>query len=197
MPRLRQGRGPSRRNRPTTSVAKTRQVYAPGRCHNSLLLAVQRRACKIHSPRQHSGQAVETTMSDSASKDTPEQAEFRLYCRDWLAANRPPDPTVRLPLSALEIMTTGQLDYLQAWQKAAYDAGLVGCDYPRSVGGGGRKDCQRVANEEMLTARTPYFPNIIGLGMAAPTVFYHAGEELKQRLLPRLFPARISGARVQ
>jgi len=126
-------------------------------------------------------------MSASARKDSPEQAEFRQYCRDWLAANRPPDPSVRLPLSALEIMTEEQLSYLQAWQKAAYDAGLVGCDYPEEVGGGGRKDCQRVANEEMLAARTPYFPNVIGLGMAAPTVFYHATDELKQRLLPRLF----------
>ena len=126
-------------------------------------------------------------MSASARKDSPEQAEFRQYCRDWLAANRPPDPTVRLPLSALEIMTDAQLSYLQAWQKAAYDAGLVGCDYPVEVGGGGRKDCQRVANEEMLAARTPYFPNVIGLGMAAPTVFYHATDALKQRLLPRLF----------
>lgn len=126
-------------------------------------------------------------MSDSARKDSPEQAEFRQYCRSWLADNRPADPTVRLPLSALEIMTGEQLSYLQAWQKAAYDAGLVGCDYPTEVGGGGRTDCQRVANEEMLAARTPYFPNVIGLGMAAPTVFYHATDELKQRLLPRLF----------
>ena len=39
----------------------------------------------------------------------------------------------------------------------------------------------------MLRARTPYFPNIIGLGMAAPTVFYHGQDALKQRLLPRLF----------
>ena len=126
-------------------------------------------------------------MSDSAREDSAEQAEFRQYCRDWLAANRPPDPQVRLPLSALEIMTPEQLDYLQAWQKSAYDGGLVGCDYPVAVGGGGRSDCQRVANEEMIAARTPYFPNIIGLGMAAPTVFYHGQEELKQRLLPRLF----------
>ena len=84
-------------------------------------------------------------------------------------------------------MTTEQLDYLQAWQKSAYDAGLIGCDYPQEVGGGGRSDCQRIANEEMIGARTPYLPNIIGLGMAAPTVFYHAQEPLKQRLLPRLF----------
>jgi alkylation response protein AidB-like acyl-CoA dehydrogenase len=126
-------------------------------------------------------------MSENEHKDSPEQAEFRQYCRAWIAANRPPEPPVRLPLSPLEIMTPEQLSYLQAWQKSAYDAGLVGCDYPPEVGGGGRSNCQRIANEEMLAARTPYFPNVIGLGMAAPTVFYHGQEELRQRLLPRLF----------
>ena len=113
-------------------------------------------------------------MSSNAEKDSPQQAEFRRYCHEWLQDNRPAEPPVRLPQSPLEIMTRDQLDYLQAWQKAAYDAGLVGCDYPEDVGGGGRDDCQRVANEEMLAAKTPFFPNVIGLGMAAPTVYYHA-----------------------
>jgi alkylation response protein AidB-like acyl-CoA dehydrogenase len=126
-------------------------------------------------------------MSESAREDTPEQAEFRQYCRQWLQANKPGEPPVRLPLSPLEIMTREQLGYLQAWQKSAYEAGLVGCDYPVAVGGGGRKDCQRIANDEMIRARTPFLPNVIGLGMAAPTVFYHGQEALKQRLLPRLF----------
>ena len=126
-------------------------------------------------------------MSESARKDSPEQAEFRQHCKDWLKDNTPGEPPVRLPQTPLEIMTEPQLGYLQAWQKAAYDAGLVGCDYPVDVGGGGREDCQRVANEEMIRARTPFMPNVIGLGMAAPTVLYHGQEELKQRLLPRLF----------
>ena len=122
-----------------------------------------------------------------SEQDTPEQAGFRQYCRQWLHANTPGEPPVRLPLSPLEIMTEAQLSYLQSWQKSAYDAGLVGCDYPVAVGGGGRSDCQRIANEEMIRARTPYFPNVIGLGMAAPTVFYHGQDALKERLLPRLF----------
>jgi len=126
-------------------------------------------------------------MSDSERKDTQEQAEFRRYCKEWIAANHPGEPSVRLPLSPLEIMTPEQMSYLQQWQKSAFDAGLVGCDYPVEVGGGGRSDCQRVANEELLAARTPYYPNVIGLGMAAPTVFHHANEALKQQLLPRLF----------
>ncbi len=126
-------------------------------------------------------------MSQQDRRDTPEQAEFREQARAWLADNRPGEPTVRLPQSPLEIMTEPQLEYLQAWQKAAYDAGLIGCDYPVEVGGGGRTNCQRIANEEMMRARTPFLPNVIGLGMAAPTVFYHGQEELKRRLLPRLF----------
>ena len=126
-------------------------------------------------------------MSESTNKDTAEQAEFRTYARDWLKDNRPPEPPVRLPLTPLEIMTAEQLSYLQAWQKSAYDAGLIGCDYPVEVGGGGRKDCQAIANVEMIAAKTPFLPNVIGLGMAAPTVFYHGQEKLKQELLPRLF----------
>jgi len=125
-------------------------------------------------------------MSETERKDSPEQAGFRAHCRDWLAANHPGEPPVRLPTSPLEIMTREQLGYLQAWQKAAYAAGLVGCDYPEAVGGGGRRNCQRIANEEMLAARTPFFPNVIGLGMAAPTVLNHGSDELKARLLPRL-----------
>ena len=125
-------------------------------------------------------------MSESARRESPEQAEFRARCRRWLGANVPPPAPVRLPQTALEIMTRAQLDYLCAWQKAAYDAGLVGCDYPVEYGGGGRSDCQRIANEEMQRIGTPYFPNVIGLGMAAPTIFHHGSEQLKRELLPKL-----------
>lgn len=126
-------------------------------------------------------------MSDSDRKDSAEQAEFRAYCRQWIAANHPGEPTIRLPISPLEIMTVDQMAYLQHWQKSAYDAGLIGCDYPTDVGGGGRTDCQRVANEEMLAAKTPFYPNVIGLGMAAPTIFHHGSEALRRQLLPALF----------
>lgn len=125
-------------------------------------------------------------MAEDAKKDTTEQAEFRQYCQNWLKDNIPGKPPVRLPQSPLEIMTTEQLDYLSSWQRAAYDAGLVGTDYPIECGGGGRKACQKIANQEMQRAGTPYFPNVIGLGMACPTIFYHAQESLRNRLLPKL-----------
>jgi len=125
-------------------------------------------------------------MSEEGRKDTAEQAEFREYCRDWLSKNLPGPSPVRLPQSPIEITTQEQMDYLRAWQKSAYDAGLVGCDYPKEYGGGGRTDCQRIANEEMQRARTPYLPNVIALGMAAPTIYNHASEDLKKRFIPKI-----------
>ena len=41
-------------------------------------------------------------MSDSARKDSPEQAEFRQHCKDWLKDNTPGEPPVRLPQTPLE-----------------------------------------------------------------------------------------------
>jgi hypothetical protein len=64
----------------------------------------------------------------TAADLTPEQIAFRDHARSWLAANAPPPPPERLPITPIEVMTTGQRDYLQAWQKQCYDAGLVGAE---------------------------------------------------------------------
>ena len=125
-------------------------------------------------------------MSDGQKKDTEEQAEFRAHCREWLSKNHPGRPTVKIPQGALELSDPAALEWLQKWQKSAYDAGLIGCDYPVEVGGGGKTDCQAIANQEMQNAKTPYLPNIIGMGMAAPTILFHAGDEVKAELLPQL-----------
>ena len=126
-------------------------------------------------------------MSENAKKDSQEQTRFRKHCQDWLKNNTPDAPDFRMPKNGIELMTQEQIDYTSAWNKAAYDAGLVGCDYPKNVGGGGMKDCQVIANAEMRKAKTPPLPNPIGLGMGAPTVFFHGSDELKKRLLPKLF----------
>lgn len=125
-------------------------------------------------------------MSETGKKDTPEQAEFRAYCREWLSKNLPGPPPVPLPQTYNEISTWEQMDYLAKWQKSAYDAGLIGCDYPKEYGGGGRNNCQVIANTEMQQAKTPFLPNGIGLGMAAPTILHHGSEELKKRFLPKI-----------
>ena len=126
-------------------------------------------------------------MAQELKQDTAEQEEFRAYAREWLTNNHPGRPPVQLPQSALVLSEPAALEWLKDWQKSAYEAGLIGCDYPADVGGAGRTDCQRIANEEMQAAKTPYLPNIVGLGMAAPTVLHHGRDSVQKELLPRLF----------
>ena len=125
-------------------------------------------------------------MSQAAKKDTPEQAEYRAYCRKWIEENRPEEPDFRLPLQAIEVMDEGVKEYLQTWQKKAYDGGLIGVDYPTEYGGGGKSGMQTIANQELAAGDVPYFINVIGLGMCAPTIFHHASEELKRRFIPQI-----------
>lgn len=126
-------------------------------------------------------------MTEKAVKDNAEQAEFRTECRAWLANNTPPPPEFKPVKSGVEVVTDEQLKYYREWQGAAYEAGLVGCDYPTEFGGGGREKCQAIANQEMMRAGTPIFPGVIGLGMAAPTIFFHGNDDLKRARLPSLF----------
>ncbi len=118
-----------------------------------------------------------------------EHEEFRDYCRRWLAENRPPAPSFRLPLSPIEVMTEEQRRYLCAWEKKCYDAGLIGCDYPKEYGGGGHSGFQSIASQEMGRAQVPYMINVIGLSMAAPTILNHGTEEQKRKFLPALLSA--------
>jgi len=115
---------------------------------------------------------------------TAEQLEFQEYARGWLAEHPAPAPTERMPITPLEVMTTGQRDYLQAWQHRVYEAGLVGADYPSAYGGGGHEGCQRIANQEMARAGAPMLLNVVGLNMAAPTILVHGTEAQKKRFIP-------------
>ncbi len=125
-------------------------------------------------------------MNDKVMSDTPEQAEFRAHSREWLSNNRPAPFTG--PIQTKEhprINTREYHQWLQDWQKAAYDAGLVGCDYLKEYGGGGRTDCQRIANQEMLRAKTPMLVGKQGLSLVSPTLIEHGSEFLKNRFIPK------------
>ena len=113
-----------------------------------------------------------------------DQREFREYARRWLAEHRPPPAPVRLPITPIEVMNEAQRDYLQGWQKQCYEAGLVGADIPTAYGGGGHEGFQRIANQEMGRARTPFLINVVGLSMAVPTLLVHGTEEQKRRFIP-------------
>ncbi len=119
----------------------------------------------------------------------PEHTEFRDHCRRWLAENRPAPPPFRMPIAAIEVGTDEQRRWLGDWQRRCYEAGLIGCDYPKAYGGGGHKGFQTIASQEMGRAGVPFMINVIGLSMAAPTILTHGSEEQKRRYLPPLFAA--------
>lgn len=120
----------------------------------------------------------------STANLTLEQQEFRDYARSWLSENAPPPPPERLPITPIEVMTIGQRDYLQDWQRKCYEAGLVGADIARAYGGHGHSGFQRIADREMNRARVPFLINIVGLSMAAPTILKHGTEAQKQKFIP-------------
>lgn len=126
-------------------------------------------------------------MNDKVASDSPEQAEFRTYCRAWVSKNKPgPPPAERSTKTHPRINSQAYQDYLVGWLNSAYKGGLVGCDYPKEYGGGGRTDCQRIANEEMQRAGTPMFPSITALRFAAATILEHGSEFLKKRFIPKM-----------
>ncbi len=125
----------------------------------------------------------------SEQKESAEQADFRKYCSDWIARNRPKPHPVRLPELAIEVSRDDHREYLCEWQKKCYEAGMVGSDYPSEYGGGGHSGFQKIASAELSKAGVPFMINVIGLGMAAPTILHHGSEEQKKRFLPKLLAA--------
>jgi len=119
----------------------------------------------------------------AAAELSSEEREFQEYARGWLAENAPPPSPERLPILPIEVMTTTQRDYLVDWQRKCFDAGLVGADIPSEYGGGGHQGFQRIANQEMGRAGTPFMINIVGLNMAVPTILVHGTEEQKKKFI--------------
>jgi alkylation response protein AidB-like acyl-CoA dehydrogenase len=101
-------------------------------------------------------------------RDSPEEAQFRSGVRAWLEANLP-----------------AQMD--KEWSRKLYEAGYVGLTWPAEYGGKGAPySHQAIVLEEMARAEAPQHLNVIGLGMAGPTIMAHGTEEQKQRYLKPL-----------
>jgi alkylation response protein AidB-like acyl-CoA dehydrogenase len=115
---------------------------------------------------------------------TPEQEAFRKRVRNWLAANIPDDWT-KFGLS--EVPRSEAYDFLRQWQRTLYDAGFVGLTWPKEYGGQGLTVIEElILNEEMALQKAPPMLNVLGVGMAGPTIIAYGTEEQKRR-----YPARI------
>jgi alkylation response protein AidB-like acyl-CoA dehydrogenase len=115
---------------------------------------------------------------------TPEQEAFRERVRAWLATNIPEDWT-RLGLS--EVPRPEAYAFLRKWQARLFDAGFIGVTWPKEYGGQGLTFLEEmILQQEMALAKAPPILNILGVGMAGPTIIAYGTEEQKKR-----YPAKI------
>jgi alkylation response protein AidB-like acyl-CoA dehydrogenase len=115
-------------------------------------------------------------------RDTPEEASFRARLRDWLADNLP----------ARREPKAGRSDEAEAraWSRKLYQAGYAGLTWPKQYGGGGAPlTFQAILLEELAQSEAPDHSNVIGLGMAGPTLMAHGTEAQKARHLEPILSA--------
>lgn len=117
---------------------------------------------------------------------TPEQEAFRERVGSWLDANIPRD-WERVATGRSEVPRPEAYTLLRAWQRALFDAGFIGLTWPREYGGQGLTFVEEmILHQEMALRKAPPILNILGVGMAGPTIIAYGTEAQKQR-----YPARI------
>jgi alkylation response protein AidB-like acyl-CoA dehydrogenase len=115
---------------------------------------------------------------------TPEQEALRRRVRTWLTANIP-DDWKKFGLS--EVPRPEAYEFLRKWQKTLFDAGFIGLTWPKESGGQGLTFVEEmVVHEEMALQKAPPVLNILGVGMAGPTIIAYGSEEQKKR-----YPSKI------
>jgi alkylation response protein AidB-like acyl-CoA dehydrogenase len=128
------------------------------------------------------------------NEDTPEQREFRAGFRSWLHDN--------LPAGWMEAADSGADDKLEklkadsgfnpfTWQgtigRSPYAAPL----WPEEFGGlSGEVWMQTVIRSELVQYRLPTVSiNLLGVGLAGPTLIAHGTQEQKERYLRKILSA--------
>jgi alkylation response protein AidB-like acyl-CoA dehydrogenase len=115
---------------------------------------------------------------------TPDQDAFRQRVRSWLEANIPDDWT-KFGLS--EVPRPEAYAFLRKWQATLYDAGFIGVTWPKEYGGQGLTFVEEmILHQEMALQKSPPMLNVLGVGMAGPTIIAYGTEDQKRR-----YPAKI------
>jgi alkylation response protein AidB-like acyl-CoA dehydrogenase len=115
---------------------------------------------------------------------TPDQQAFRERVRSWLEANVPAEWT---SLGSTEVPRADAYELIRRWQRRLFEGGFIGLTWPRQYGGQGLTFVEEmILHEELALQKAPPILNILGVGMAGPTIIAYGTEEQKQR-----YPAKI------
>jgi acyl-CoA dehydrogenase len=121
--------------------------------------------------------------------DSREEAVFRAEARAWLADHVGPyrvgvDPDSPSLVFA-DVSDTAHVERGRAWQRELFDGGWAGLGWPTAFGGRDLPIALRaVWAVEAATAGAPPPINLIGEGMAGPTLMAHGTDEQRRRYLP-------------
>jgi alkylation response protein AidB-like acyl-CoA dehydrogenase len=119
---------------------------------------------------------------------TEQEEAFRKEVRSWLERNVPDD--LRGRAFAASRAEPDDVRRLRAWQKAMYEAGYVGINWPREFGGRGAPLTEQIIlYQEMARAEAPQFVNRGGLSMLGPTLMKHGTPAQQTRFLQRILTA--------
>jgi alkylation response protein AidB-like acyl-CoA dehydrogenase len=117
---------------------------------------------------------------------TPAQEDLRAEVRSWLKDNIPTGWLARV-MAASDVPRPDAYGVLREWQQKLFAAGFIGLTWPKEYGGGGLTFVEEmILHEEMALAKAPPILNILGVGMAGPTILAYGTEEQKKR-----YPAKI------
>jgi alkylation response protein AidB-like acyl-CoA dehydrogenase len=118
-------------------------------------------------------------------RDTPVEAEYRTGLRDWLARETP-----RFWGEVRNRHGYPEPERHREWSRMLYEAEFVGVSWPAEAGGHGRPlPFSAIALEEQARTGAPGHINVIGLGMAGPTIIAHGTPEQKAKYLKPLLTA--------
>jgi alkylation response protein AidB-like acyl-CoA dehydrogenase len=124
-------------------------------------------------------------------EDTPEQAEFRAELRDWLRAALAPgwmeaiDAGDEDAFAEVHARAEDAGHHFVSWMRTIGGSGYAAPHWPKEYGGlSGELWMLRVVREELARYRLPTFgPNILGVGLAGPTIIAHGTDAQKDRYL--------------
>jgi alkylation response protein AidB-like acyl-CoA dehydrogenase len=117
---------------------------------------------------------------------TPEQEAFRAEVRSWLKQNISTGWLARV-IASSDVPRPDAYDVLREWQRKLYDAGFIGLTWPAEYGGRSLTFLEEMLlHEEMALAKAPPILNILGVGMAGPTILAYGTEAQKKRYLAKI-----------
>jgi alkylation response protein AidB-like acyl-CoA dehydrogenase len=132
-------------------------------------------------------------------EDTTEQAEFRGEFREWLRSTVQPgwieaiDGGDEAAFASARDAAANAGHHFIAWMKTIGESGYASPHWPVEYGGLSQEIwALRIVREELAHYRLPTFgPNILGVGLAGPTIIAHGTEEQKARYLRPILAGEI------